>query len=42
MADMSSSSTTIEASVEDVRSVLSDVEAYPTWSTAIKSVEVHE
>ena len=42
MADMSSSSTTIEASVEDVRSVLSDIEAYPTWSTAIKSVEVHE
>ena len=42
MADMSSSSTTIEASVEDVRSVLFDIEAYPTWSTAIKTVEVHE
>ena len=42
MADMSSSSTTIEASVEDVRSVLFDIEAYPTWSTAIKSVDVHE
>jgi uncharacterized membrane protein len=42
MADMSSKSTTIEASVEDVRAVLFDIEAYPTWSTAIKSVEVHE
>ena len=42
MADMSSSSTTIDASVEDVRAVLFDIEAYPTWSTAIKSVEVHE
>jgi uncharacterized membrane protein len=42
MADMSSSSTTIDASIEDVRSVLFDIEAYPTWSTAIKSVEVLE
>ena len=42
MADMSSSSTTIDASIEDVRAVLFDIEAYPTWSTAIKSVEVHE
>ena len=42
MADMSSSSTTIEASADEVRSVLFDIEAYSTWSTAIKSVEVHE
>jgi len=42
MADMSSSSTTIDASIDDVRALLFDIEAYPTWSTAIKSVEVHE
>jgi len=42
MADMSSSSTTIDASIEDVRAVLFDIEAYPTWSTAIKSIEVLE
>lgn len=42
MADMSSSSTTIDAHADEVRAVLFDIESYPTWSTAIKSVEVHE
>lgn len=42
MSDMSSSSTTIEAPAAEVRAVLFDIESYPTWSTAIKSVEVHE
>jgi uncharacterized membrane protein len=39
---MSSSSTTIDAPADEVRAVLFDIESYPTWSTAIKSVEVHE
>lgn len=42
MSNMSSSSTTIEATADAVRAVLFDIESYPTWSTAIKSVEVHE
>ncbi len=42
MADMSSSTTTIDAPADEVRAVLFDIESYPTWSTAIKSVEVHE
>lgn len=42
MSDMSSSSTTIDAPADEVRAVLFDIESYPTWSTAIKSVEVHE
>ena len=42
MADMSSSSTTIEAPADEVRAVLFDIQSYPSWSSAIKSVEVHE
>lgn len=42
MSNMSSSSTTIDAPAEEVRAVLFDIESYPTWSSAIKSVEVHE
>lgn len=42
MADMSSSSTNIDAPADEVRAVLFDIESYPSWSTAIKSVEVHE
>ncbi len=42
MAEMSSSSTTIDAPAHEVRAVLFDVQSYPSWSSAIKSVEVHE
>ena len=42
MADMSSSTTTIEAPADEVRAVLFDIQSYPSWSSAIKSVEVHE
>ena len=42
MADMSSSSTTIDAPVDDVRAVLFDIQAYPTWSSSFKSVEILE
>ena len=40
MSDLSKNSVTIEAAISDVATVLSDLPAYPTWSTAIKSVEV--
>lgn len=40
MSDISKNSVTIEAAISDVVAVLSDLPAYPTWSTAIKSVEV--
>jgi uncharacterized membrane protein len=42
MAEMSSSTTTIDAPADEVRAVLFDIQSYPTWSSAIKSVEVHE
>lgn len=42
MADMSSNSTTIDAPASDVAAILIDLEGYPSWSSAIKSVEVHE
>ena len=40
MSDISKSSVTIEAPIEEVVNVLSDLPGYPAWSTAIKSVEV--
>lgn len=40
MSDISENSITIEAPIGEVVAVLTDLATYPTWSTAIKSVEV--
>ena len=40
MSDLSTSTITIEAPIEEVRAILFDLASYPTWSTAIKSAEV--
>ncbi len=40
MSDISKNSIEIQASAEDVRAVLFDIEKYPTWSKAITSVAV--
>ncbi len=40
MSEISSSTITIEAPVDEVREILFDLASYPTWSTAIKKVEV--
>ena len=42
MSDISKNSVTIEAPLSEVSAVLSDLADYPSWSTAIKSVEVQE
>ena len=42
MADMSSNSVSIDAPAADVMAVLVDIESFPTWSSAIKEVEVLE
>ena len=42
MADFSSNSITIEVSAGDVATVLADLENFPSWSSAIKQVEVHD
>ena len=42
MADFSSNSQNIEAPVSEVAAVLVDLESFPSWSSAIKSVEVQE
>ena len=42
MAEFSSNSITIEASAGDVANVLVDLENFPSWSSAIKQVEVHD
>ena len=42
MSDISENSITIEAPIGEVVEVLTDLAAYPTWSTAIKSVEVQD
>jgi uncharacterized membrane protein len=42
MSDYSAGSTTIEAPLADIYAILADLEAYPTWSASIKSVEVGE
>ncbi|MFM7356726.1 MAG: SRPBCC family protein [Actinomycetota bacterium] len=40
MADISSHSTQIQAPIEQVREILFNLEGYPSWSSAIKTVEV--
>ena len=42
MAEFSSNSINIEASAGDVANVLADLENFPSWSSAIKQVEVHD
>lgn len=42
MADISSNSISIDAPAAEVAKVLADIEGFPSWSSAIKSVEVHE
>jgi len=42
MSDISENSITIEAPISEVVDVLTDLASYPTWSTAIKSVEVQD
>ena len=40
MSDISTSTVTIEAKASEIQEVLSNLSAYPTWSTTIKSVNV--
>ena len=40
MSDISENSITIEAPITEVAAVLTELASYPTWSTAIKSVDV--
>jgi uncharacterized membrane protein len=42
MSELSTSTITIDAPINAVRSILFDLGSYPTWSTAIKSAEVKE
>jgi uncharacterized membrane protein len=42
MSDISENSITIEAPIGEVVEVLTDLASYPTWSSAIKSVEVQD
>ena len=42
MADVATSTITIAAPPEQVLAVIADLEAYPEWTTAIKSAEVVE
>ena len=42
MADISTHSTQIQAPIEQVREILFNLEGYPSWSSAIKTVEVLE
>ena len=42
MADFSSNSQNIEAPASEVAEVLADLESFPTWSSAIKNVDVQE
>ena len=42
MADISSHSTQIQAPIEQVSEILFNLEGYPSWSSAIKTVEVLE
>jgi uncharacterized membrane protein len=42
MADISSHSTQIQAPIEQVREIVFNLEGYPSWSSAIKTVEVLE
>ena len=40
MSDISTSTVTIQASASEIQEVLSNLSAYPRWSTTIKSVNV--
>lgn len=40
MTEFSSSSISIDAPLNEVATLISDIPSYPTWSTSIKSVEV--
>ena len=40
MSDISTSTVTIQATASEIQEVLSNLPAYPTWSTTIKSVNV--
>ena len=40
MTEFSSSSLSIDAPLDEVAAVLSDITSYPSWSSSIKSVEV--
>jgi uncharacterized membrane protein len=42
MSDLSTSTISIDAPLENVRAILFDLAGYPTWSTAIKSAEVKQ
>lgn len=42
MSDQSSNSITIDAAAADVSAVLTDLEQYPSWSSAIKKIDVQE
>lgn len=42
MSDISSNSQIIQAPSSEVADVLVDLESYPSWSSAIRTVEVHE
>lgn len=42
MSELSTSTITIDAPIDAVRTILFDLGSYPTWSTAIKSAEVKE
>ena len=42
MRDLSTSTISIDAPLENVRAILFDLGGYPTWSTAIKSAEVKQ
>jgi uncharacterized membrane protein len=40
MSDISTSTVTIQATASEIQEILSNLSAYPTWSTTIKSVNV--
>lgn len=42
MAEFSSNSINIEAGAGEAAALLADLENFPTWSSAIKQVEVHD
>ena len=42
MSDLSTSTISIDAPLENIRAILFDLAGYPTWSTAIKSAEVKQ
>jgi uncharacterized membrane protein len=42
MSELSTSTISIDAPLENVRAILFDLAGYPSWSTAIKSAEVKQ